>query len=279
MVKVILWKIFRAKLTIATFSVISFIVGLILGKLIDQIVSTKTNLIELVIQGTILLTLLLILYYLSVQFSEFKEILRRQKISVDVKYTSVIDKDKKLYESLNDSIVDAKRSIKVIGLFRPRSLSSKEGRKNYYDVLEEIIEMKIKQNHPFVYERIVQVEQITSEVIRDDQIDSITFEHCEKIFGLKKEKSAVSIYIKQIPNILGALSFLIVDDEKFFISIPDTVRNEHEALKLEGLQLILGFEDAKRVLIEPMNSFFTRIFNEAEPVLKVESKQNRNNAA
>jgi hypothetical protein len=91
----------------------------------------------------------------------------------------------------------------------------------------------------------------------------------------KAQSSAVTLNIKQIPNILGALSFLIVDDKFFIMAIPDTTKKSNEEqLRLDGLQLVLNFEDAEGVITQPMQSFFSRLFNDAEPIYKLECKKN-----
>jgi hypothetical protein len=173
---------------------------------------------------------------------------------------------------VNEIIASAKRSIRVVGMFRPYELPHKEGRKGYYEILHEAINIKTQLNQPFIYERIVQVERVTNGILNCKQTDPVTFNHCKQILEWEKQRNAVSVYVKQIPNILGALSFLIVDNDRFVMVIPDTVRDENGQLKLEGLQLGLIFEDADGILTEPMKSFFARLFNEADIVVKLEEQ-------
>lgn len=270
MLRVMFWKLLRSNTVIIVSTVISFVIGLLLSTVIEQVITSQVNLLDRIIQGSIFLVLILILIFMSFQFKNIQEIIRRQKLAVDVSYASTKTQDKQLYAPVIEAIAMAKKSIRVVGMFRPHELPHKEGRKSYYDVLCETIRLKSDLSQPFIYERVIQVESITPGVLRKDQADPVTFDHCRQILDWKRQRTAVSVHVKQIPNILGALSFLVIDDDKYILAIPDIIRGENGILKLEGLQVGLVFEDPEGVLTEAMKSFFARIFNEADTISKVE---------
>lgn len=272
MLRITLLKLLQSNTLIIVSTVISFIIGLLLSTIIEQLLSSQVNLIDRIIQGSVLIILILILIFTSFQFNEIKNIIRRQKLSIIVSYASRKAQDRQLYGPVNEIIASAKRSIRVVGMFRPHELQHKEGRKGYYEILHEAINIKTQLNQPFIYERIIQVERVTNGILNYKQTDPVTFNHCKQILDWEKQRSAVSVYVKQIPNILGALSFLIVDNDRFVMVIPDTTRDENGQMKLEGLQLGLVFEDADGILTEPMKSFFARLFNEADTVVKLEEQ-------
>lgn len=192
---------------------------------------------------------------LTVQLQDIRNTLRQQKLTVEIGYASTRDEDHQLYGRVNEAISRAEKSIRVIGMYRPFELPHKQGRKSYYDLLKEIIELKIQQNQPFIYERVVQVETVTNGRLNVMQTDPLTISHCRDILAWKKQKSAVSVHVKQTPRILGALSILIVDEKEFFMVVPDIVRNDQGVLVLEGLQLSLNFTDPEGALTEPMKTF------------------------
>jgi len=250
--------------------VFAFIAGAIMSSLVENTIVNQGNLNELVLYTGFVAMLLLVLISLTIQIQELRNTIKRQKLSVDVGYASTKDQDRQLYAHINEALTQAQKSIRVVGMYRPAELPYKEGRKGYYDILAELIELKIQQNQPFIYERIVQVANITSGKLHSKKTDPTTLIHCTQILQWKRQKSAVFVHVKQIPRILGGLSFVIIDNERYFMVIPDIIRNDQGSLVLEGLQLSLNITDPEGVLTEPMKTFFAKLFNEADTIISIE---------
>lgn len=188
--------------------------------------------------------------------------LMQSRLSTKVYHAQETPKgDVPLYDPVIDIIRSAKKSVRVVGLYRPMSLTGKVGRRTYYRALIDMLEAKRKRGEKFLYERILQVMEVVPGELRRAQVDPVTFEHCEHLVALKKEKTSLTIHLRQIPDILGAMSFLIIDDREIVFAIPSVASVANRTGDPRALQLGTGvvFTDPDGILAGEMLSLFREL--------------------
>lgn len=177
--------------------------------------------------------------------------------------------DKILYDPVIDIIKQAEKSIRVIGLYRPSTLPVTPGRKKYYQALHDFLETKQKRAQPFLYDRIIQVSNVRPGQISSDQVDPLTFSHIRDLLSLQKNKSSVTIRLRQIPDILGSLSFVIVDDRDIIFALPDVAHSD--TVERRGFHLGSGvvFTDNDGALVKELIHIFEELCYPADPIFSV----------
>ena len=167
--------------------------------------------------------------------------------------------DTSLYDPVIDIIRSAEESLRAISLYRPPSLPESPGRQKYYQALNDKLEAKHKRGEPFVYERILQVAEVMPGELHRDQVDPLTFEHCERSIALKRQKTSLTIHLRQVPDVLGALSFLIVDDKEIVFGIPSVAGRDLDDPRALSLGTGVVFTDLDGQLAKEMLALFREL--------------------
>lgn len=164
--------------------------------------------------------------------------------------------DRGLYNPLMEMIKSAEESLRVVGLYRPPGLQSSEARKEYYEAVEEVLRRHHKSQTSFTYERILQVRTPEPGSIGSSQLDEISFQHCQFLLRLKSTKTPVTVRLHQISDILGSLSFLIIDDKHVVFAIPTPNETENGHLEASQLGTAVRVTDYDGSLVREMSNLF-----------------------
>ncbi len=160
--------------------------------------------------------------------------------------------EKSLYDALIERINSAQSSLLTVSSYRPASMKSSPERTKYYEAINKLIDRHHRQGTQFTYERILQVKNINHGTIDNVQVDHTTLKHCGHILHMDSEKTSVSIQLRQVEDVLGSLSFMIIDRREIFLVIPALKRDDQR--KLHALELGSGV-----VLIDNEGSFVADI--------------------
>jgi hypothetical protein len=183
---------------------------------------------------------------------ELRTLLQESKLSARVVRSGKgKDADAELYDAITDCLVSATNSIHAVSLFRPATLEITEARRKYYKRLDDLLR---EQDTVFSYHRIVQVESIYEEELRDDQTDAATFAHCERCLALHKDSTA-RIYLKQTKNNLGSLSFFVIDSKQVVFVIPSGTDRSRDSGGMPVASVVI-FTDAEGSLVREMLSLY-----------------------
>src|SRR5580765_5351932 len=193
---------------------------------------------------------------------EIKTLLVESKLSAKVVRARKGDGgDTELYDAVTSCLLSATESIHAVSLFRPPTLKVTGARKKYYDALDKLLREK---TDAFVYDRIIQVETLHENTLQDDQTDSLTFAHCQYALELDA-KSPVKIYLRQTANILGSLSFFIIDAKQVVFVIPSATRGAGDPRALPVGSVVI-FSDGEGSLVREMLGLFTDLASDAKRV-------------
>lgn len=194
----------------------------------------------------------------------------QSRLSVNVYHAlRTLRGDFSLYDPVIDMIETAKDSIRVVGLYRPQSLAITPGRKKYYQVLGDLLETKRRSNERFLYERIIQVGQVKPGTLSSDQVDELTFKHCDQLVHLQHQRTGLSVHLRQLPDVLGALSFVVIDDRTVVFAIPAANPGEAKDPKALHLGTVIVFTDPEGLLTKEMLSLFNELCLSADPVYSI----------
>ena len=179
--------------------------------------------------------------------------------------------DAPLYDPIIPILASAKESIRVIGLYRPPSLAPTEPRGRYYAAIDNLLESKRRSGQRFRYERILQVKKVRPGKLSFDQVDPVTFDHCSHVVALREEKTALSLHLRQIPDILGSMSCVIVDDKEIIFAVPTVVRSATAELKAANMGTALVFTDNDGSLVKEMLNLFDDLRLDSSEVLQLQT--------
>lgn len=194
----------------------------------------------------------------------------QSRLSVDVHHAlRTPGGDVALYDPVIRAISEAKESIRVIGLYRPPSLEITPGRRRYYQALASLLEEKHHRNKRFRYERIIQVSEIEHGTLRPNQVDALTFEHCKQLVNLQQQKTTLMVHLRQLPDILGSLSFIIIDDNSVIFAIPAPNLSGTKAARALHLGTGVVFTDPEGLLTREMLNLYDELRLSADPIKKV----------
>lgn len=201
---------------------------------------------------------------------ELKTLLVQSRLSAKVVRSRGITGDTELYDAVTKCLLSATKSIHAVSLFRPPSLEVSDARKKYYDALDKFLSEK---KEPFEYQRIIQVEKVNeSGVLQDDQTDVLTYAHCRHCLEQPAASSA-NIYLWQSSNMLGSLSFFIVDRKQVAFVIPSkktVIASKPPGSQRDPRALPVGsvviFSDEEGSLVDEMLGLFTELASDARRV-------------
>jgi hypothetical protein len=253
-----------------TAQVVTFAAGVITSILVRAIFGNFITLSEGLIA---ILTVVLAVFAISVIVSLRQDIitkLAQSRLSTHVYHAlKTPNGDVPLYDPVIQSISLANESIRVISLFRPPDMEVSLGRQRYYQKIEDILEEKRQKGVRFRYERIVQVKEVRHGKLYPSQTDRITYQHCKHLLELQKKQTSLTIHLRQIPDILGSLSFIIVDDYEIVFAIPTITQNNYDELKATQLGTGITFTDPDGTMVKEMLNLFDDLRLGADPVLSV----------
>lgn len=249
----------------------SVVIGFVLKAMLDNVISVLVGAVEVII-------VFFIVFSVAVVASLRKEIssgLLQSRLSTRIYYaTNVPGGDLALYDAIIESISSANESIRVVSLFRSPTLKSSPAREKYYRELNKILETKHRRGERFRYERILQVKEVLPGKIGPDQTDLVTYEHCKLVTELQKSQTALTIRLRQVPDILSTISFVIVDDREVMLAIPSVTRTEDEQLEASRLGTIVFFTDPDGSLTREMRHLFDNLLLDADHVSSVIPSRN-----
>jgi hypothetical protein len=251
-----------------TAQVVTFASGLLASVVIRAIFGEIVPLTEGVIDLLIIFLIVLATAVLVGLRHDVISSLIQSKLSAKVYHsTKTLNGDVPLYDPIIQVISSAKESIRVIGLYRPLSLETTPGRIRYYEKINELLETKHRRGERFRYERILQVKDVKPGTLNAQQVDGITYRHCTHLLGLQNQRTALTIHLRQIPDILGSLSFVIVDEKEIVFAVPAVTRTEMSQLKALQLGTGIVFSDNEGSLVKEMLNLFDDIRLRADEIL------------
>ncbi len=196
----------------------------------------------------------------------------QSRLSVNVHYALRTPQgDAALYDPVIDIIAKAKESVRVIGLYRPPSLEITSGRKKYYDALASLLEAKRRRNERFRYERVIQVDKIDPGKLSSNQVDALTFEHCKQLVKLQKQRTTLTVHLWQLPDILGSLSFVIVDDRIVIFAIPAANPSDAKDPRALHIGTVVVFTDPEHSLAKEMFNLYDELRLNADAIQNIAS--------
>lgn len=256
--------------------VLIFFASVVAGGVVSALVSQFISFTHAV---TTLLTAFLVVFTVAVVTAVHHEIsthLAQSKLSAEVHYSlRTPDGDVPLYDPVSSRITSAKESIRVVGLYRSPDLLITPGRTKYYEAIHDLLETKHKQGRTFRYQRIIQVKEVTPGKLGADQTDHLTFEHCKHLLQLQEQKTALFINLWQIPDIVGSVSFIIIDDKEVVLAIPGIDRVETRELRASHLGTAMIFTDNDGALVKEMLNLFDALRDNADRVEEVQESDQR----
>lgn len=199
----------------------------------------------------------------------------RSRIAVYARYKAgTTEGDAEIYRPIIRRLGDAKKSIRIMGSFRGSGSNSSKSRGAYYREMAEIIREKIERDEHFLYERIVQVDEVRpGGVLYRDQVDSVLFEHCADVLAeIKKDPGPIELHLKQVAQTLPSLTLVIIDDSDIIICFPH-IHREGEAFDMQQLGTALFFQDRESTFWKEMGRIFERISLFASPIQRTEDRQ------
>jgi hypothetical protein len=90
-------------------------------------------------------------------------------------------------------------------------------------------------------------------------------------FFKRKKGTALTIHLRQISDILGSLSFVIIDDKEIIFAVPTVTRTETAQLKALQLGTGIVFTDCEGSLVKEMLNLFDDLRLKADEILTLES--------
>ena len=254
-----------------TASAVTFVAGLltsiIVRAIFGQIIPLNVGIIAL---STIVLVVTAIGVIVGIR-QEIISSLIQSKLSARVYHSlKTPNGDIPLYEPVIQVISSAKESIRVVSLYRPPTLESMAGRRKYYEKIDEILEDKHRRGERFRYERIIQVKEVNPGRLVPDVVDEVTFQHCKHLLSLQSQKTALTIHMRQIPDILGSLSFIIVDDMEIVFAVPSVTRTETAQLKAVQLGTGIIFADNEGSLVKEMLNLYDDLRMKADEIVTLD---------
>lgn len=250
-----------------TGELVSFVAGLlaatVIGAILDQVIRIDLGL-------TLIVFVLFVVFATATLVrmrNDVTDRLRQFALNVHTYYASRSNAgDKTLYDPIIPKITSAKESLFVVGLHRPQTMQSSQARVKYYKAIEDLLEKHQKQGSRFKYERIIQVKSVGHRSLDSSQLDIVTLKHCKHILGLQGRRSLLSLQMRQMPDVLGSMSFVIIDEKELLLAIPTVNRDNSSNLKASDLGAVVSFTDNEGSLVREMLQLFDELRLSAEPI-------------
>lgn len=251
-------KILSRLRDIFTPSVVTFIAGVITTVLwryiFGEFIPLSQGLLHLLI---IILVILSMAVMLKLQ-QEITNSIKSKISAVNYHVKKTEGGDAKLYDPLAEFISTAQSSIFVVSRFIPSTLDVTPARTKYYETLNSLLKKKHKRNEQFRYERILQIKDVKAGQIIADQSDPLLYDHCKQLIQIQP-KTSLTIRLWQIPDILGSISFIIVDDERVFFLMPTLNQGVSSELIASRLGMGISFSDPNKLLVKELLELFEEL--------------------
>jgi hypothetical protein len=219
----------------------------------------------------VLIVILIINAILIIDFAYFKINEQIERVRIVAHFYSRVDRhdgESIIYEPLLRLMRKAKKSIQIVS--SQSNLNATSTRTGYYKELKKILEEKKYGSHPFIYERILQVEKPQERKLEKSQVDNGTLDHCRYIVKNLAQESGVSQFtIKQVENVTTA--FVIIDDKEVAIFLPWIESDDNGLLAKRGHGKAIFLHDNEGELVTQMRSMYQVINNHARLVQEVET--------
>jgi hypothetical protein len=227
---------------------------------------------------TLLFNVLAVIFVLAAVFTiiyfvqKFEQLLPQLSLSTEVFFRSRKNDDSSIYKPLTEAFISANESLHIVSLFRASNLELTPNRKRHYQALKNMLEIKRKSNPDFRYERIVQVSDDLDNVLKRDQIDRLTLEHCQYLISQRQaDDNPTTIRLSKIPQGLSPVSFAIIDNKKILFMIPSIKQNmtgKFDPNRHVGTLIIINSPTSK--LIKEMNILFESLRQSSTHVAYIE---------
>jgi len=258
--------------TVSKIEVLTFILGLIIPILLQAIAESLIPVSEIaLIVLLLILTVTAVTVILVVQ-QHVSRMLERAGVSAQVYFwRRTSEKDTSVYNALIEAVGTSKESILAVSLYKPTEIETTKNRERYYIALHEILEAKLQANEEFRFERVIQVKDIRGDTIASDQIDSVTYNHCEFLLKFKERQGSVSVRLWQIQEGIVPVSFVLVDNQKVVFLIPSIARDEsNKLLSVKQIRTELVFDDRDGRLTKEMSGVFDELRLNSVEVLRLQ---------
>ncbi len=236
--------------------IVSGVIGTAIGYFITQITSKDIGQVV----AALCLTLVIGLIALAAgkgasQTTEMLNMMRSQAPQIAIYWSTSLERAE-IYEASFKLINEAKESIRIVSFHRSEYIRS-SSRDSYFDRLEEILQQKQARNQRFLYQRIFQVPDETSEP-SESLLGKREFSHYEKLKALSVKGFRAPTKIRfSISSAKVNTSMIVVDGRAALIGILQATES--------GLILSMAIEisDQTGRLIEPFTELLDSIEREA----------------
>ena len=253
-----------------TQKVMIFIGGILIATLFSSFLSKILETSEFIIYFLLILFILFAMISQGWLYQKINEnLFNGIKVKVFHQSTKNSWSGEPIFEGLTEALKSANESFRIIALCKPHDLPETPSRIKYYNLMEEILELKNKKNKDFLFERIIQVEDIRGNYLEKNQTDSLGYLHCKHLLELKGKPGSIKIRAKMIPSSSTPLSFAIIDESKILFIFP-TIKKEASLLKTyKQIGTVLYFDDSDGKLSKDMLELWEDIKENSTEIIEV----------
>lgn len=266
-------------------SAVIFIAGAILSAAADIIIGAS---VEKYIGVLLIFVSLFILYTAITLRIMHKEIsVQLDQIGLTSLWIYEPAKARESYKKAAEIVRSARREVLIISHYVPPTPSVKtpEARENlFFSALEKVIAARLEDpaTQAFTYSRIVQSDEarVAEGILREQMLggDPQGFEHCNRVFGMLRDKrpgSNVSVRLVISEPIPSFPSMMIVDDRYMLFAFTCKSHGLASAGKELGFAGALVVEDRSGKTVQGFKNIFDGFLENSYPIRIVEDSNNK----